>query len=243
MTIGSLVLFCSIVFIAAIVQGISGFAFGMVLLMVLPFLFSYSQALALAILMNAIVLIYSAVVYRKHCNWHWLPLGIFCFACGDLAGILVLKRVGDHPIWYALMGCMFILMAVFLLWGQQRVHIKANNKNLVVFSVLGGAVAGAFGAGGPIIATFFLEAARSKEEYLGTIQVLSLFGLSLDVIFRALNGMYTRTLISYAAIGLVFMFVGVYLAKRLVDHMNPLTMRKVVCGTIIFTGIAMFFQS
>ena len=242
MTICSLILFCGIVFVAAIIQGVSGFAFGMVVLMVLPYLFNYSEALALSILMNALLLIYSAYEYRKFCVWRWIPLGIVSFAVADLIGILVLKYVGDRPIWYTLMGCMFIAMAVFLLWGQKRVHISASKRNLVLFSGLAGVVAGAFGAGGPIRATFFLEAATTKEEYLGTIQVLTLFGMSLDVIFRALNGMYTLALLGYAVVGVVFILVGLIIAKHLVDHMNALTMRKVVCGTIFFTGIVMLFH-
>ena len=36
MTVGMVALFCGIVFLASLIQGISGFAFGMVVLMVLP---------------------------------------------------------------------------------------------------------------------------------------------------------------------------------------------------------------
>lgn len=47
MTVGMVALFCGIVFLASLIQGISGFAFGMVVLMVLPYIFGYTKALAL----------------------------------------------------------------------------------------------------------------------------------------------------------------------------------------------------
>lgn len=51
MTAGTLAAFCAIVLVASVVQGISGFAFGMVVLMVFPYIFGYTKSLVLAALM------------------------------------------------------------------------------------------------------------------------------------------------------------------------------------------------
>lgn len=195
MTLGVFALFAGVVFFASVVQGISGFAFGLIVLMVFPHLFGYSDALVLANLMTLVLLVYNSYLYRHYCAWKWLSVGVSVFALTDLIGVLVLKYVGENPVWHTLLGVMFILMALYMIWGQKKVHIRANQTTLAFFSGITGLLVGAFAVGGPIMAVFFMEACRSKEEYLGTIQVLSLLGMSMDMVFRIANGMVTWELV------------------------------------------------
>lgn len=243
MSIGAFVLFAGIVFFASVVQGISGFAFGLIVLMVFPHLFGYSDALVLANLMTLVLLIYNSFLYRRYCAWKWLPVGVSVFAVTDLLGVLVLKRVGDSPIWYTLLGVMFILMAVYMMWGQNKLHIRANQVTLAIFSGVTGLLIGAFAVGGPIMAVFFMEACRSKEEYLGTIQVLSLFGMALDMAFRIANGMVTWALVGDTMKVLIFLLAGVLVATRLVRRIDALMLRRIVCLLMLVNGVVMIASS
>ena len=237
MGIGTFMLFAVVVFAASVVQGISGFAFGLIVLMVFPNIFGYTNALVLANLMTVLLLVYNSILYRKYCAWQWLPLGVSSFAVADLFGVLVLKRVGDAPIWYTLLGILFILMAVYLMWGQSRLPIKPNKRSLVFFSMLTGVLVGAFGVGGPITAAFLMVATKSKEEYLGTIQVISFFGMALDLIFRIAAGMVTFEILKTTALGLVFLVAGVLVAKRLVQYIDALMLRRIVCVLMVLNGV------
>ena len=210
---GMLALFGGIVFLASFVQGVSGFAFGMIVLIVLPYLFSYTTALALT-----------------------------AFAGGDICGVLVLRAVGDAPVWYILMGIMLIFMAAYLWWGQKRVTFTATNRNWVIFACTSGFVVGAFIVGLPILATFFLQATKSKEEYLGTMQMFSLFTVGFDTIVRVANGMVTAEVLTFTAISLVFIIAGLLVAHYLVQKMNADMLRKVVCVVMAVNGVIMFFH-
>lgn len=242
MSIGTFLLFALVVFGASVVQGVSGFAFGLIVLMIFPGLFGYTNALVLASLMTVVLLIYNSILYRRYCNWQWMAVGVPVFALADLFGVLVLKRVGDAPIWYTLLGVLFICMAIYLMWGQERLPIKANKKTLVLFSGTTGVLVGAFGVGGPIMAAFFLAATKSKEEYLGTIQVTSLFGMGLDVIFRAANGMVTLELIKLTGLGLVFLVAGLLVAKRIVRYIDARMLRRIVCVLMVINGVVTLFH-
>lgn len=243
MSIGAFVLFAGIVFFASVVQGISGFAFGLIVLMVFPHLFGYSDALVLANLMTLVLLVYNSFLYRRYCVWKWLPVGVSVFAVTDLLGVLVLKRVGDSSIWYTLLGVMFILMAVYMMWGQNKLHIRANQVTLAIFSGVTGLLIGAFAVGGPIMAVFFMEACQSKEEYLGTIQVLSLFGMALDMAFRIANGMVTWALVGDTMKVLIFLLAGVLVATRLVRRIDALMLRRIVCLLMLVNGVVMIASS
>lgn len=237
-----LVAFCGIVFVASVIQGISGFAFGMVVLMVFPYLFGYTKSLVLASLMAAVLVCYNAYLYRKSINWQWVPWWVGVFIVTDLASMLVLKHVGDDPIWYKLMGVIFILMALYLLWGQKVLHVKANKKSLLVLGGGSGLIMGAFGVGGPLMAAFFLEATKNKEEYLGTTQVICVITMALDVVLRVLNGMFSSDLIGFTLLGIVFMVAGLLIARRLVRHMDALTMRRFICLVVMVDGVVMLFH-
>ena len=226
MTIGTLAAFCAIVLAASVVQGISGFAFGMVVLMVFPYIFGYTKSLVLAALMAMVVMFYNAWLYRRTIDWkrvpHWL---------------------GDHPIWYTLMGVIFVAMAIYLLWGQQVIHVRANGHALIVLAALSGIIMGMFGVGGPLMAAFFLEATRSKEDYLGTSQLVGGCTLAIDFVMRVINGMFSVDLVGYTLLGVVSMGVGLYIAKRLVSHMDALALRRFICVVMIVDGVFMLFHN
>ena len=235
----NIVAFCTIVLIAAIVQGVSGFAFGMMVLMVFPYIFGYTKSLVLASMMWLVLSAANAYIYRKYIDWKWVPRWLAVFVGMEFLSILVLKKVGDSPIWYTLMGLMFIAMAIYLLWGQRIIHVKASFSSMAVMAALSGLMMGNFGVGGPLMAAFFLEATNSKEEYLGTIQSLGVIVASIDVLLRSLNGMMRAELFGYTALGIVFMGVGLLIAKKLVTHMDALTMRRIICGVMVLNGIVM----
>lgn len=230
-------LFCAVVFLASIVQGISGFAFGLMVLMVFPELFGFTNAIALTNLMAVFLLAYNSFLYRKDCNWQWVPLGVAASAVGDLIGILILRRVGDSPAWDPILGVIFIFMAVYLLWGQSRVRLRGNKRNLIIFAGLGGLVTGLFSCGGPFVVTFMLAAARSKEEYISTLQVLQLVMVATDVLLRLASGMFTLEMAKFGLLGVAFMVAGLLIAQRLMRHIDALMLRRIVCVIIIIDGV------
>lgn len=243
MGIGAFAAFCGITLVASFIQGVSGFAFSMIVLMVFPYLFGYTKSLVLAAMMATFVMLYNAFLYRKTIDWTWIVRWLAVYIVADLAGVLVLKRVGDNPIWYPLMGVIFIAMAIYLLWGQKLVKVRVGWGSMIVLSVLSGLIMGAFGVGGPLMAAFFLEATSSKEYYLGTSQLVLGLTLFIDFLMRVFNGMFTVDLVGYTLLGVVSMVLGLYIAKRLVSRMDALTLRKFICVVMIADGIFMLLHN
>ena len=241
MSLETLLIFGAVVFVAAVIQGISGFAFGIVVLRVFPYIFGYTASLALAPLMAFVLALYNGYLYRKSIDWQWILPWCAVFVVADLASVLVLKQYGDNPLWHKIMGVVFIFMAAYLMWGQSAFHLRISGKTMSVFAIVSGVIMGAFGVGGPPMAAFFMQACKSKEEYIGTIQMLNIFICIIDVALRAINGMVNVDLLGYTMLGLVFLFAGLLVAKRFVAHMDALAMRKFVCFFMVVSGVAMIF--
>lgn len=241
MSLASMVLFSLIVFLAAIVQGISGFAFIMIVLIIFPYLFGYTEAIALASFIYLFVLYSNSFLYRKHIEWKFVPLWVVTCILADSIGVIVLRLLGDSPIWYILMGIIFVLIAFYLLFVQRKIRITPNTKNLILFATLCGGINGFFAVGGPIMATYFLTATPKKETYLGTTQILGVFTITIDVIMRALSGMYTVDSIKIGILGIVIAIFGLFIAKKLVSKMNEAHLHRIVCIVIFLSGIKMLF--
>ncbi len=227
-------------FVAAIIHGISGFAFGIVLLMVLPHFFPYAQALALTSFSMLFVVLYNAFFYRKDINWGQLPFVVGIFLIVDLFAVKLLQYVGENQIWYILLGIIFILMAAYMMWGQDKFKIKPTKSNAVIFSVVSGLLNGLFGVGGPVIAVYFLAVSKSKEEYLGTTQMLFVFCLSIDVVLRIVSGMLTPQLMIYSVSSLWCVLLGLLVGQKLFKRMNADTLRKIICVLMVMNAVIMF---
>ena len=66
--------------------------------------------------------------------------------------------------------------------------------------------------------------------------------MALDVVLRVLNGMFSSDLIGFTLLGIVFMVAGLLIARRLVRHMDALTMRRFICLVVLVDGVVMLFH-
>lgn len=239
MDIQTLLIFAGMVFLASVINGVSGFGFGIVVLMVFPYIFGYTHAVAMAVMMATMLVCYNAYLYRKHINRTWiLPWSLLCFV-SDFFAVRFLKHLGDGPLMLRLLGCCFVLMAIYLLWGQKIIKVRASYTSMSVLAILSGLIQGVFGVGGPLMAAFFLIVCRSKEEYIGTLQMASVTTFGIDLIMRMLNGMIDATVLSYSTLGIVFILAGLFVAKKLVRHMSAALLKNIVCVLMLFSGIHM----
>ena len=239
----SLIILFLVVFVASIVQGISGFAFGILALLVVPYFYSYTQSVALVALMTVFLLVYNAIVYRAYINWSLAPVAILAFSVTDIAAVCLLKYIGKYEFIYALLGVIFILMAIYLLWMKDKMHIAGTTKNAVAFNGLAGILNGLFGAGGPIAAAYFLAVSKDKNEYIATVQAVFSVAMVIDLVVRAFNGMYTLQLIALAVICIVFMILGLVVAKKLFQKLSSAKVQVIVCILMLANGINLIVRS
>ncbi len=242
MTLEGYIILFIVTFIGGLVQGISGFAFGMVVLLVLPYFFSYADSLVLLLFMSTYTTGINAFLYRKKVNWGVLPQGLIAFTVGNLGAIKILKQTADSPIWLKLLGVMFIFMAFYQIYWQGKIKVRPSLLSAASFCGLSGIVTGLFGVGGPIMVLYFLAIAKDKEEYIGTVQMFGLITIMIDLSIRTVNGMVSLPLIQFGLWCVWSSLLGLYVGKKLFDKMDGSTLQKVVCGIMVLNGIGLLLQ-
>ncbi len=231
-------------FLGALVQGITGFAFAIILLAFMQSFLPYTELLTIASLLALFMLTINVYTYRKHITWKWLPLPLLINFTFTIASIQLLRYTADFPYWHELLGLVFILMAVYLYCFQHRVHIEANLKNALIFCGAGGILGGLFGVGGPPVVVYFLAlSGGSKEKYLSSTQMFFWFNMSYDFIGRAASGMVTADTFYYASFCLIPIAFGLWLGRRIVRHIDIAMLKKLVYLLIFLNGWYMLLFS
>lgn len=230
-------------FLAAVVQGITGFAFAMIFLAVMQYFLPYTDLLAISAVLGIFLLTINVYVYRHHIVWKWLPLPLVINCVFTVGAIQLLKQTMDFPYWHQLLGIVFILLAVYMYAFQKHVQIKPTFKNALLFCGAGGILGGLFGVGGPPIVLYFLSLSDSKETYLSSTQMFFWFNMVYDFAGRAASGMVSASTFYYASFCLIPVAVGLWLGRRVVGRINSDTLKKLVYLIIFVNGWYMLLFS
>lgn len=223
-------------FLGGLVQGISGFAFGIVFIAIMQNFMPYTELLALSALLCIVMLAVNAFLYRKHIVWRWLPLPLainFVFVMGALR---FLKYTASFPYWHKLLGVVFILLSLYLYFWQQKLQIRPTLRNALLFCGTGGIMTGLFGMGGPPMVLYFLAIANDKEQYLSTSQMFFFFTVLYEFAGRWLNDMVHTSTLQYAAIGVGAVLLGLWIGNRIFRYIDVKLLKSIIYGIMFVNG-------
>jgi len=240
MSIESYLVLAVSVFIAALIQGISGFAFAMILLGILPHVLGYTQALALTSILAVFLMAANAWNYRKHVVWNLLPAAIFSYIIGTRIGIQILAYISDSAVLGRLLGIFLMLWVVYQCIENRQVTIKPTVLNGFLWGGVGGLMGGLFGMA-PILVFYFLAVTKDKESYMGCTQMFFFIGICFDVLFRSQMGMITFQILQLAGFSFLFLLLGFGLGRMILQHISMLQLQKIIYGFIFLCGMMLLF--
>lgn len=259
-------LFYLVIFLANIIQGITGFA-GTILAM--PFsihLVGYSVAKPVLNVLGIIAGIYVVAGGYRNVNQKQLKRVCVYMGIGILFGFLV-KRffVGHERMLYVALGIFvtaiglrgllaFIKYALengFGAIGKSPRKAKGSREEredyiekgmtgsaraLLLFS---GVVHGIFVSGGPLIITYLSNHTRSKEEFRRTVSAVWIILNSMIFVSDLLAGYYTRETIMIQGISIPFLFGGMFLGGVLYKHMSQTVFTVLTYVLLCIAGVSL----
>ena len=228
---------CVSAFTGALIQGASGFGFAIILMMIMPYFIPYTDALAVASFTCIFMVSFNVYLHRKHIVWKYLAVSSVVFVATNFLAIRLLKSVGNDPIWLKLLGILFVVMAVYLFFGQGKIKIQPSLLNALLINGVGGIINGLFGAGGVLVVLYFMAILDDKEEYISTLQMFFFLTILFDFALRAGNGMVSGIILQYGINCLPCIILGIWLGKKLFDKINSQVLCRIVYGVMILNGI------
>ena len=235
----SIVLVAIITAMAAFIQRVTGFGFGIFVMMFFPHIMqTHTSATAVSTLVSCIVSVYNAIVYRKSVPYRKIvPLIIAALVTIPIGVHLSVIVTGD--IFKKALGIVLVALSIYFLFFNDKMRIKASVKNGLIAGGTGGILTGLFSTGGPPIVLYLMNALSDNLMYFASAQFY--FGLTgiYSTAVRFFSGIVNTEVIVYSLVGFGASMIGNFAGKRVFDKLNAKKLRQLVYLCMIVSGIVM----
>jgi uncharacterized membrane protein YfcA len=225
--------------VAGFVQGLSGFAFGMVAMSFWVWVLDPHIAAAMAVFGALTGQVVAAVTVRRGVEF---PL-LWPFVLGGLVGIplgvAVLPNI-DADVFKLGLGVLLLLWCPAMLFARQLPEFKPRNRLLDgIVGVIGGALTGLGGFSGIVPTLWCTVRGFPRHSQRAVIQNFNLAMLSVTMASYLLTGVVTREMWPMFAIVAPAMLIPTVVGTRLYHGISDTAFRRVVLLLLICSGLAL----
>lgn len=230
-------------FAAGFVQAVTGFGCNVVMMAVLPFLLTVTEATVVSDLCAAALVFALTWKYRAHIQGRKIILpAVFYFAFGALM-ICLSVYMGDLKFLESLLGLLLLVFAAAMGFFSNRIRIKGSVPAAVACGTISGIMGGLFAMGGPGMAFYNLAVADSKEEYLGNSSLFLALAAVENNALRIAGGLVTERMLPWALGGAAAMLLGKVLGDRVVRRMPVEALKRSVYSLMGLSGLLTLLKS
>ena len=238
---------CALIFlltiVASFIQRVSGFGFGIFVMMFFPFFLpSYGESVMLSGLLAGSTALMIAVKNWKYIRWRmmWI-VTFFNVLFSFIATEYMLSLSNDVLKQY--LGVVLTLIALYFLFGEGRMGriFKSKPAQITIGSV-SGVMGGMFAMPGPPVVLYCISTLEDKKEYVATLQAFSVVFNSFYTIFRFNAGFYSENTWLWWVMGIGGAVIGSLLGSRCFELISNQTLKRIVYVMMIVSGMIAFFK-
>lgn len=221
---------------AGIVQSVTGFGAGIVIMMFLPMYLPMNVAPAIsngAAFPLALAILFQ---YRKVTNYRLALVPIAIYMTISTIAIKISATINLDCL-QIVFGFLLVALSGYYLMFSGKIVLKESPLTAALCGILSGLMGGFFGIGGPPLAIYFLSTTKSKEEYLGTINFLFSITSTYQFFARIRVGLFTTAQIPMLLTCILMILIGRFAGSRIVDRINAEQLKKCVYVFLGFAGI------
>ena len=222
--------------IAGMVQGATGFGFGLVGLALLANLVPLTEATLVIVPgvlgVNAVMLF----KLRAHVRPRRVTPLLVASLCAVPLGVLFLARADLRLLRYAL-GVVLILSAL-----QPLVPGLAKKQWHPVWlgvpcGLASGVLSGAFSTGGPPLVAYLAGQRLPKYAFAGTLQLLFACNALTRITCLSVGGFFTREVVGLGLLGVVCAAAGAWVGLKLLTRIPEVALRRLVLAALFLLGV------
>jgi len=227
--------------LGGIVQTVTGFGGGVVLMLLLPYYFDMVTAPALSAAINLGLSGALMWKFRRHFEYKLALSPCIAYLICSISVIHIAQRM-DMEVLSLAFGVFLVILALYFFLFSERVHFGANWRTGLVCGGISGATSGLFGIGGPLMAIYFVSGSKSKESYIANIQGLFTITGIINLLTRISRGIYTLELVPLTLLGFAAIYLGQAIGLKIVKKLNADILRKLIYAFVGISGILTIWQ-
>ena len=234
---------CALVFVGSVLQAITGFGVGLVVVSgcILLGLLSMEDATLVAMTLSLFSTGF-AVGSRLKPTLQYpkvIPY-IITFLAFTIVGTMALYYAADYPLYYRILhlifGMMVICAAISLVRNLQGNQQESSPSAFYGCFGISGLLGGVFMTSGPTMSYLMYQQPWDIQRIRNTILATFLFGTFVRMLWVLVEGEPIEKILFYALLAPIS-YLGVRVAKRYLGNLNVSTVKKTVCVVVLLTGI------
>ena len=230
---------------AGLVQGVTGFGVGIVIMSLLPYCIGIGPSVATQGVVTVGLSLMVAWQYRRDVNLPRVLPATFFYICASGTAIWITASTGIAATrgFNLVFGAILIGLSFYFLRFAGKLHLRASLGTALICGAGSGILDGFFGIGGPLMVLFLLAVSDSRGEYIANMQICFLLTDLFNCILRAGVGILTPSLFGLGLIGIVGVAAGVALARPVSRHVSDALFLKLVYSLIGLSGLLTFLRA
>ena len=239
--------FCALIFlltiVASFIQRLSGFGFGIFVMMFFPFFLpSYGESVMLSGLLAGSTALMIAVKNWKYIRWRMMWIVTFFNVLFSFVATEYMRSLSNDVLKQCL-GVVLTLIALYFLFGEGRMGriFKSKPAQITIGSV-SGVMGGMFAMPGPPVVLYCISTLEDKKEYVATLQAFSVVFNSFYTIFRFNAGFYSENTWLWWVMGIGGAVIGSLLGSRCFELISNQTLKRIVYVMMIVSGMIAFLK-
>ena len=228
--------------IASFIQRVSGFGFGIFVMMFFPFFLpSYGDSVMLSGLLAGSTALMIAVRNWRYIRWDLMGRVVLFNIVASYLATEYLSTLSNDTMkqW---LGVVLILIALYFLFGEGKLGRMFKSKLAqVTIGSISGVMGGMFAMPGPSLVLYTISTIDDKREYVTTLQAFSVVMNLCYTFFRFNAGFYSQNTSLWWLVGLAGAVIGSSVGGRCFEYISNRTLKYIVYVMMIVSGVVAIF--
>ena len=224
--------------IASFIQRVSGFGFGIFVMMFFPFFLpSYGESVMLSGLLAGSTALMIALRNWQYIRWNLMGRVVLFNVVASYLATEYMNSLGNDTMKQCL-GVVLILIALYFLFGEGKMgRIFKSKLAQVTIGSISGVMGGMFAMPGPPLVLYCISTIDDKREYVTTLQAFSVVMNICYTLFRFKAGFYSEDTWIWWLVGLVGAIIGSSVGARCFERISSRTLKYIVYTMMIISGV------
>ena len=228
------IIFLFVLFVANVIQAITGFAGTVLAMPPSIYLLGMDNAKVVLNVMALLSGLMIAVMSYHHMNKKEVIKICVCMVAGMAIGIQICKTVPSEQILLIIYGVIILLIAgKNLLCHRQRTLPKA------LILLLAGVIHGMFVSGGALLVVYAAQVLKEKEEFRATLAPVWVVLNSILLVSQVRQGVFTEGNIRLILISIIPLFMATWLGKKLVKKVSQKVFLNLTYVLLLVSGLSL----
>ena len=238
-TIAQLLIYLAATFLAALVTGIAGFAFGLVAAAAWLHILTPLQTATLIIAFGLVVQGISVWKLRGALRWGRLWPFLLGAALGVPLGVAILGWANPDHVRSAIGGVLVLYSAYSLARPSMEPVTNAGPAADAGVGFLNGILGGLTGLAGILTTIWCGMRGWRKDEQRAVFQPIGVAIFAMSGLWLGVNGSISHDTIWFFIVGLPVLLAGTWVGLKLYGYLDEAAFRKIVLVLLLVSGVAL----